>query len=142
MTTYRDLIETWFQKVWVEGDTGYIYRACHPDMSAEGHGEEPRQGPEGFETFYKLLHRLADNFQPTVTHVLEDGDWLCARYVFTCRMKKTGQTVTFPCTVLCRVKDNQFIEVLDNVDWISFFEAGNLMPGHTLETCLNGTAIY
>jgi len=138
MGKHRKLIDTWFQKVWNEGDIAHIHATCDIDMTTKGHRGMPLRGPNDFEQFYHMILNLAKDIHIELIHSVEDENWISAIYQFHGKRRDTNTPVEMTGSTMVRIEAEKITEVYEHVDFIEFFEGLDAMPLNTLEHCLAG----
>ena len=58
MSTNRDVMESWFHRVWTQEDVTAIDELLVPDGQVEGLGANALIGPDDFKKFHSALLRL------------------------------------------------------------------------------------
>ncbi len=141
MSTTRDFIDTWFHRVWTEQDTSAIDEMLVPDGTAEGLGENHREGPEGFKKFHSDVCAMFVDIVITVDKILERDKWVSTLCTFRSKRRDTGEPVETTGSMWFRISDGKITEVYNHWDYVGLFESMKLLPQHTLERGLRGEKI-
>lgn len=141
MGQHREFLDTWFQRVWNENDTSFIFEACDPKMTTEGHRKQGMLGPDDFVAFHGLINNLMDNVTIKVIRSVENGDWISGMYQVTGTKKGSDTPVEMTGNTMACIKNGKITEVYEHVDYVKFFTCLGMMPENTLEQCLSGTGI-
>ena len=136
--TKRELLETWFRRVWTEEDLGAITEMMAPDTPVHGLTKIPHHGPDEFRAFAEMLLGLISDVQVSIERFTEDGDWVTVLMHVTARSRTTGDPITFDGLALVKVDGDTLVMGYNYVDFIGLFEQLGLMNGDTLVTCLCG----
>ncbi|MEP4987312.1 MAG: nuclear transport factor 2 family protein [Paracoccaceae bacterium] len=78
MSGHREVLETWFRRVWAEEDAGAIDEMMAPGTPARGLGSQTHIGPAGFKGFQQGLLALVSDVEIKIDKSMEDGDWIFA----------------------------------------------------------------
>ncbi len=150
------VMETWFHRVWNEGDASAIDDMFLKDGKARGLGgedlvtevadlqaieEQVRVGPEGFKDFHARLFAILKDFDIQVNQSMEDGDWISALCTVHATSRKTGERVKMTGSVLVRMVDGQLAEAYNHFDFMSLYQQLDLLPENAFERCLCGEKI-
>lgn len=140
--TKREILETWFQRVWHDEDRSVIPQMMRPDMRVEGLRATPQHGPEEFRLFVDAMLGLVSDMRITIAHFIESGDWASGLIQVTAKCRKTGKPVSFDGQFHVRFDDQgNLAEGYNHIDFISLYEQLGLMPTGTLAHCLGGAAL-
>lgn len=140
MGQHKDLMEQWFQRVWNENDTNYIYEVCAPEMKTKGHRGRDILGPDDFIGFHGIICSLVDDIQMDIIHCVEDGDWVSVVYNFEGKKKNTDIDVKMTGSTMIRFENGKAVDVHEHVDFLKLFEALGVLPENALEMGLSGVS--
>ena len=141
MSTAREVMETWFHRVWTEEDSAAIEELFVPDGQARGLGANVLIGPEGFKQFHSALRGLLSNFMITIDKSIESGDWISAVCTLRAKSRRSGTPVTITGSVMVRIVDGKLMEAYNHWDFLGLFSQLELLPGETFERALSGEKI-
>ena len=141
MQTSREVMETWFHRVWTEEDSAAIEELFVPDGQARGLGANVLIGPEGFKQFHSALRGLLSNFMITIDKSIESGDWISAVCTLRAKSRRSGTPVTITGSVMVRIVDGKLMEAYNHWDFLGLFSQLELLPGETFERALSGEKI-
>lgn len=139
--THRQVLETWFRRVWTDADESAIDEMFTLDTEAKGLGDQPRAGPEGFKVFHRQFLKMMKDFSVRIDRSMEMGDWIFAMCMLNARRKDDGACVAMPGMVLVRIADGQLVDAYNQWDFLSLYQQLGLVPGDTFERCLGGDKI-
>lgn len=141
MTTHRQLLEMWFDRVWAKQDTAAIHEMLVPDVKAEGLGAAALLGPDEFLAFHQTLCKLLTDFRITIIKSLESGEWISAQCLATAKAKSNGKSISFPGALYARINDGKIVEGSNHFDFLSLFCQLGLLPADTFGRCLGGNKV-
>ena len=139
--THRNVLETWFRRVWHEEELSAIDEMLSPDAKVLGIKETSQMGPGEFRPFAEAMLALIGNIHIEIKMFMEDGDWCCALIAVSATARQTGQAVNFDGQVMVRMSGGQLVEGYNHLDFICLYEQLGLMPEATLSHCLSGAQI-
>jgi hypothetical protein len=141
MSTRREVLETWFRRVWTEEDPAAIDELFIPDGHARGLGANVLIGPEGFKQFHSALRGLLSNFVITIDKSIEEGDWISAVCTLRARSRQSAEPIEITGSVLIRIADGKLLEAYNHWDFLGIFSQLGLLPTQTFEKALSGEKI-
>jgi len=142
MSTSREVIETWFRRVWTEEDSTAIEELFVPDGEARGLGANALIGPQGFKQFHSALRGLLSDFVITIDKSIEVGDWIAAVCTLQAKSRKSGAAVQITGAVMIRIVDGKLTEAYNHWDFLGMFSQLGLLPTETFEKALGGEKIF
>jgi len=131
----KEVLHTWFERVWNQGDESAIEELFSPTGVAHGLPGGPIEGPAAFKPFARSFRSAFPNMKIILSQSLIEGD-LCAVY---CEVKGThtgnglgfaasGREVTFIGIVIARVDNGQIQEAWNSFDFLSLYQQLGLVP--------------
>ena len=156
MTKNLEVLETWFQRVWNEGDASAIDEMFQEQGKARGLGgqddsaeidveggiaEQVRVGPAGFKGFHQSFFQMMDKFDIRVNQSMEQDDWISALCSVKATCKTSGKRVGMTGSVLVRVADGQIAEAYNHWDFMTIYQQLGLLPESAFERCLGGEKV-
>ena len=141
MKTHRDVMETWFERVWIQQDASAIDEMFVPDGKARGLGPNVLIGPEGFKQFHSALCRLLTEFVITIDKSVESGEWISAVCSLRARDRKSKAAIVMTGSVMIRIVDEKLTEGYNHWDFIGLFTQLGLLPSGTFEKALSGERV-
>ena len=141
MTTNREIIETWFRRVWNEEDTKAIDELFVVDGEVRGLGENSLIGPRDFKIFHATLCAVISDIVITVDKSIEEKDWISAVCTLKANDRKTGAPVGMTGSALIKIKNGQLVEAYNHWDFIGLFVGLGLLPSKAFEKGLSGEKI-
>ncbi len=137
----RQILEDWYQRVWVEGDLDAIDEMFCVDTQAAGLLPEMQMGPDEFRELVPMFLDMVENPSVSLDKVMEDGDWASALYSMRVTDARSGKPVVGTGQLFARFKDDKITETYNSFDFMSFFEQVGLLPEQSLALCLTGQRI-
>src|SRR5262245_39829165 len=141
MSSKRDVMQTWFDRVWTQQDTRAIEELFVPDGHARGLGANVLVGPEGFKQFHAALSALLADFVITIDKSVESGDWLSVVCTLRAKDRKSNLPVTITGSVMVRIEDGKLLEAYNHWDFIGLFTQLGLLSSGTFEKALAGVRV-
>ena len=141
MSTCREVLETWFRRVWTEQDANAIDEMFVPDGAARGLGANVRFGPAEFRAFHSALCRQLTDIVITIDKSIEEGDWISAVCTLRARSRETARPIEITGSVMIKISDGKLLEAYNHWDFIGIFSQLELLPTNTFEKALAGETI-
>jgi len=141
MSTSRNVMETWFRRVWSDEDTSAIEEMFIPDGEARGLGGNVLIGPRDFKQFHAALCGLLKDIVITIDKSIEQGDWISCVCTLRARSQQSDDPVEITGSVLIRIVNGKLIEAYNHWDFLGMFGQLGLIPGSTFETALAGQRV-
>jgi ketosteroid isomerase-like protein len=138
MSTSKEVLESWFRRVWTEQDSSAIEELFIPDGKARGLGANVLLGPAGFKQFHSALTRLLSDFVITIDKSVESGEWISAVCTLRAKSRQSGAPIEFTGSVMIRIADGKLTEAYNHWDFLSMFCQLGLLPDETFEKALGG----
>lgn len=141
MSTHREVLETWFRRVWTEEDTSAIDELFIEDGQARGLGANIRIGPQGFKQFHSALLGLLSDFVITIDKSFEVDDWIAAICTLRAKSRQSGDPIEITGQVMIRIADGRLTEAYNHWDFLGIFSQLDLLPTQTFERALGGEKV-
>ena len=141
MSTCKEVLETWFRRVWTEQDANAIDDLFVPDGAARGLGANALIGPAGFREFHSALRGLLTDFVITIDKSLEEGEWISAICTLRATSRQSGTPIEITGSVMIRISDGKLMEAYNHWDFMGIFAQLGLLPTNTFERALGGERI-
>ena len=136
--SYREILQSFYDVVWVQGDVSAIDSYFAPQTEAQGLLPNMALDPADFEILVQTVMALVRDPKIEILRTIEDGDWGSALVHVTCQTRMTGQTVHLNGQVMARITDGKIAEVYNNFDMTSFFQDLGILPTDMIERALAG----
>ena len=136
MSKCREVLETWFRRVWTEQDSAAIDELFIPDGRASGLGANELIGPQGFKQFHSALCAMLSDFVITIDKSLEVDDWISAICTLWARSRQSGAPIE-----MIRIADGKLTEAYNHWNFLGMFSQLGLLPPETFERALGGEKI-
>src|SRR5690242_15720413 len=141
MSTSREVMETWFYRVWTCQDTAAIDELFIPDGEARGLGANVLIGPEEFKQFHSALCELLSDFVITIDKSMELDDWISAICTLRARAKESGAEIEITGSLTVRIVEGKITEAYNFWDFLGLFGQLGLLPQDSFEQALSGNRI-
>lgn len=138
MSEKVELLEQWFQRVWIEADLGAIEAFFSEDAEANGLLPEMRLGPQDYRDFVPLVLALVEDLKVELVNNTENDEWLQSLYKVTARSTASSAPVVVLGQLTVRVIDGKFTEAYNCFDFMGLFEQLGQLPEQSLAICLTG----
>ncbi|MEL7278789.1 MAG: ester cyclase [Pseudomonadota bacterium] len=136
------VLETWFQRVWIEEDLSAIAELLQPSSYVEGLRETPQVGPDEFTPFVEALLKQVRVLEVSIVRSLEDEAWISALLALKLECRHTGKAIPHTGQVMARIEDGKIVEGYNHFDFFALFGALGLLPQTTLSLCLQGKRLH
>lgn len=123
----RQLIETWFNRVWTQQDIQAIYE-MFPAGTAEGLGAQTITTPDQLVQFQQKMTQLLEDISVEVDKFVEMGDWIGALCTLKAQAIKTKTSVVITGSVFVRVDEKTILEAYNHWDFPALWEQLGLLP--------------
>lgn len=128
-----DVVRTWFERVWNEGDLSAIDEMFPEGSVAHGIGGG-LHGPAAFRVFHKSIQDVCDDVHIDVLESIDCGDRTYVRCKATMRLG--DRTVSFDGGSLLRIEEGKLVEARDVWDFQgALIQLGVITPETFLEAC-------
>lgn len=138
MTDKVELLESWFQRVWIDADLDAIDEFFSDDAEAKGLLPEMRLGPQDYRDFVPLVLALVEDLNVELVNSTENDEWIQSLYKVTARSTVSSAPIVVLGQVSVRVKDGKFTEAYNCFDFMGMFEQLGQLPEQSLAICLTG----
>ena len=138
MTNKVELLESWFQRVWIDADLEAIDEFFSDDAEAKGLLPEMRLGPQDYRDFVPLVLALVEDLNVELVNNTESDEWIQSLYKVTARSTASSAPIVVLGQVSVRVKDGKFTEAYNCFDFMGLFEQLGQLPEQSLAICLTG----
>lgn len=138
MSKSKEVLETWFRRVWAEEDSDAIDELFVPEGEARGLGANVLVGPEEFKQFHSALRGLLSDFAITIDKSIESEGWLSVICTLRAKSRQSATPVEMTGAVLVRIADGKVIEAYNHWDFLGMFGQLGLLPSDALERALGG----
>lgn len=135
----RLVLETWFRRVWKEGNVAAIDEMFVLDGKAHGLGAHTLLGPSDFKGFHAALTKKLKGIEITIDRSVEDGDWLAALCSLRAKSARSGEPVTMTGTVFARIGGGKIHEAYNHWDFMGLFGSLGSIPSDAFAKSLSGS---
>ncbi|MGX9350368.1 ester cyclase [Shimia sp. W99] len=137
----RDILQEWYQRVWIDADLDAIDELFSPDTQAQGLLPDLQVGPDDFRELVPMFLDMVEDPKVSLDKVMEDGDWASALYSMRVTNPANGQPVIGSGQLFARFEGDKMVETYNSFDFMSFFEQMGLLPEQSMALCLTGQRI-
>lgn len=137
----RELLETWFRRVWQEEDMEAIDEMMTASTEVRGLRQAPQVGPSDFKAFARSLLCLIKETHITIDHFMENGDWATVLMNISAKNRNTDQPLQFFGLALVRIVEDKIVEAYNYADFMELYEQLNLLPAGAMNHCLCGNSL-
>lgn len=138
MTSARETLENWFDRVWNGGDASGIDELYKPGKQSKNFSAYAMVDPEDYKDFHKLLNTLLADLHISIDHFISDGEWSSALCTVTGKGRESGKPVLMTGNVYFKLEDNILVEGYDNFNFMGLYAQLGLVPEDINERCLSG----
>lgn len=137
----RELLETWFRRVWKEEDVDAIDEMFPFPGEAKGLGAQSLIGPEDFKQFHGALCTLLSDIDICIDKCIEEGVWTSALCTLHATSKNDGSQVKITGTVFGRIEDGKIQEAYNHWDFLELWSQMGYLPSDSFEKGLKGQQV-
>lgn len=139
--TKMDVLRSWYQRIWVEGDLDAIEDFFHDDAEETGLVPELHVRPTEFRDLIEALSTLLDAPHFELHPICEDDEWVTATVTAHARAIEGGAPIKASGMVAVRIRDGKFMQAINSFDFMKLFEDLGILPPGALLTCLTGARL-
>jgi HAMP domain-containing protein len=141
MLSKADVIQRWFEEVWINGRLDLIEELYDPAAAGEYLiPAGPRQKQEIGELI-NVLNSFVSDLRVQVIHSVEQADWISAMIKAHGLKADTDTPVHVRWLTLVRIEGETIVESYPSMDYMSFFEQMGQLPENVFELLLSGTVL-
>lgn len=137
-TEPREVVHSWFERVWNQGDLTAIDEMFPADGIAHGlsgDAERPVRGPARFKEFAQTLRGAVPDIHVEALRYVTQGPF-CAAYCRvtgthrgdTLGVSATGRAIEFQGMTMVRVENGRIMEAWNFFDFLSFYQQIGALP--------------
>lgn len=134
----REILETWFQRVWRDEDLDAIAEMMVEDAPVHGLDKSPQLGAADFRAFAETMLKRIKETTITIDEYIESGDQVSVLMNISAKCRKTGKPVQIFGLTMCRIVDGKIARAYNYADFIGLFEQLGTMPPDVMKKCLCG----
>lgn len=136
--TNLELLQDWYNRVWVEADLDAIDTYFAPRAGADGIMPDGQVGVEDFKALVPALLALIRDLSIDIERSHEVGDWLWTQIVVKASTAHGIDPIHARGQVMVRIEDGKIAEAYNCFDFITFFEQAGLLPQDAFMLLLSG----
>ncbi len=138
MLTNRELIQAFYDRIWVAGALDEAQEFFDFEAEASGLMPDLAIGAAEFHEFVEALLSQLKVRRVTLEKTVEQGEWITVMASFEAIVLATGQPISGGGMLMTRIVDGKIREAYNCMDFMGFFEKLGLLPEHSLELCMTG----
>ena len=138
MTSKLDLLQGFYDRVWVEGVVDDAEGFFNPEAEASGLMPDLAVGGEEFRWFVAALLEQLNVTRVTLEKGVEQGEWISVMTTFDADVLATGQQISGSGMLMARIVDDRIVEAFNCIDFLSLLEKLGLVPENALALCMTG----
>jgi hypothetical protein len=138
MTKKKELLQAWYDCVWVKGDLDAIDRFFQSSTIATGIIPEMQIGPDDFRDLVTAMLHMVGDVKVGLPVAVEDGDWLSALITVNAVRLDNRAPVNVTGQVMVRFEGDKMVETYNQFDFMGLFEQLGQLPDNTLAICMTG----
>lgn len=138
---HREVVDTWFRRVWREEDESAIDEMMVSETVARGLQSSDRVGPEEFKQFHRAFLAIVGDVEVLVDKQSVDGNFVWSLITLNCRSRASGEQISISGQICAEIADSKIVDAHNHIDFISLFEKLGVMPHASLDRCLSGQAL-
>lgn len=136
----KELLETWFRQVWLEGDLAAVDRMFPARTEASGMMEFSVRA-EDFKALVPAFLAFVEEPAVRLEHVVESGGWVAALISAQGTAAGSGRPIAVSGQLMARIENGTFAEVYNHFDLLGFFEQIGALPDNAVALALSGEPI-
>ncbi|MFW8636575.1 ester cyclase [Cribrihabitans pelagius] len=133
-----ELLQSWYDRAWRDGDLSAIDETFLPETSASGVVPSLQLSRADFEAFLDALRNLLCNIEVSIVQSMEQGDWLAARLLLSGERAADGTPVSATGQVMLQFAGGKIAATYGQLDYFTLFEQLGQLPADALPVCLTG----
>ncbi|MHA6266673.1 nuclear transport factor 2 family protein [uncultured Aliiroseovarius sp.] len=138
--TSLELLNEWYDRIWVRQDLEAINLLFTPDTEAMGMMDFA-VGPEDFRVLAEAILAQIDVTGVQFERAIEMGDWAWATFTAQAVALRDRSPIAVSGQIMARVTDGRIVEAYNQVDFLSLFEQLGYLPKDSLALCLSGEGL-
>lgn len=142
MTAKLDILNDWFQTVWIEAELERVESFFLPRAQADGLIADGQVGPEEFRTLVPALRALVRDLSITIDRSHEDADWLWAQTRVQARSARDLSPVEASGQIMLRFEGDRIAEAYNSFDFLTFFASTGQLPADAFLLLLSGERLH
>lgn len=139
--TKLELLENWYDQVWVKGDMAAIDRFFAPQAGADGLLSDGQVGAEDFQALVPALRRLVRDLSITIDRSRETDDWLWAQITVNALPAQGTTPIKASGQVMMHFDKGMITEAYNMFDFLTFFEQAGALPQDAFLLLLSGETL-
>jgi SnoaL-like polyketide cyclase. len=139
--TGMNLLEAWYDKVWVQGDLNAVAEFFDTEALASGLMSDFAAQLEDLQTLVPAVRHALRNITVSVEDSMEVGDKVWARMTLHAQKAEDMTPIHISGQVMVRIKDGKIIEAHNNYDFVSYFEQMGNLPKDSVALMLAGETL-
>lgn len=139
--TGMELLEAWYDKVWVKGDLSAVADFFDTEALASGLMSDFAAQLEDFQTLVPAVRHALRDISITFEDSMEIGDKVWARMTLHARKAEDMMPIHISGQIMVRLKHGKIIEAHNSYDFVSYFEQMGNLPKDSVALILAGETL-
>ncbi|WP_460273760.1 ester cyclase [Celeribacter sp. ULVN23_4] len=139
--TGLELLETWYDRVWVHGDLGAVAEFFDTEALASGLMSDFAAQLEDFQTLVPAVLQALRDVRITIEDAMEVGDKVWARMTLHALKAEDMTPIQISGQVMVRLRNGKIIEAHNSYDFVSYFEQMGNLPKDSVALMLAGETL-
>lgn len=136
--TGLELLESWYEKVWVQGDVDAVAEFFDTESLAAGIMTDFVAHLEDMQALVPAVLQAVREVSVSIEDSMEQDDRVWARVTLHAKKAEDMTPIHIPGQVMIRQKDGKITEAYNNFDFISYFEQMGSLPQDSIALMLAG----
>jgi hypothetical protein len=138
MSSKTEMLQDWFNRVWIGGDLSAIDDFFAPAPVASGLMSGLNMQPAEFRELIPALQYMLTPPEITIARAVETEDWLWVLVMVRTKAAHSQKPVEFSGQMMIRFEDGRFAEAYNHFDMMTMFEHVGTLPPEAMALCLSG----
>lgn len=139
--TGLELLETWYDRVWVHGDLSAVADFFDTEALASGLMSDFAAQLEDFQTLVPAVLQALRDVRITIEDSMEVGDKVWARTTLHALKAEDMTPIQISGQVMVRLQNGKIIEAHNSYDFVSYFEQMGNLPKDSVALMLAGETL-
>lgn len=138
MSDKLDLIQSFYDRVWIEGAPEAAIDFFDTDATASGLVPDLAIGGPDFHAYIAALLGMIDIHRISLVQPVEQGEWISVLVRIEATALTTGKAIEGSAMLLARIRGGKIVEAYNCLDFMGLFERLGLLPENSAALCMAG----
>lgn len=115
--TPSEVVKTWFERVWNQGDGSFIDEALATECSVTGLDTQTISCPGDFYSFHEKLNAAFSDMLIIIDRIMECDDEVSGIVTVNATHRGTGKHVAFQSSFFSAIREGKIIEAENLIDY-------------------------